>query len=371
METPDFLLIGGGIIGCTLARELARQSKKVVVLDSGPAGGGASSAAAGLLPPNFGAQPGDALNELGHQCAARYESWVDELRSEGAGDVGFHRLGLLDVWMDARMEEQQRSWHAQHPRPGSRIELVSGKELYRREPAVVPGLRGATFYADYAQVDPVKLMRGVARVAELAGVAIREHQVIHQLMRQGERLTEVRTDSTSYQPRVVILCAGAYSGQVARQVGFELPVRPVKGQLLLAGCRVSPVRIPLSAGNALFLPRPDGRLTLGVTVEEAGFDTRVTLAGLQSIVNGTAALVPAVTAIPFERAWAGLRPATPDGWPYMGPLPPMRNLWVSTGHYRKGILLAPECARLVARSLLANRVEEPLTPFTPARIRTR
>jgi glycine oxidase len=370
METPDFLVIGGGIIGCALARELARESRRVVVLDSGPAGGGASSAAAGLLPPNFGAPAGDAQAELCYQSAALYESWVDELRGEGAGDVGFRRPGLIDVWTGAGMEEQQRAWHAQHPRPGSRVELLSAKELRRREPALVPGLRGATFYADYGVVDPARLTRAVAGVAERAGVILREHQAVRRLVRQGDRITEVVADSARYRPGVVVLCAGAYSGTLASQAGLELPVRPVKGQMLRAGCRVSPVGTPLSAGNALFLPRSDGRLTLGVTVEEAGFDTRVTLAGLQSILNGTSALVPAVGTMPFERAWAGLRPATPDGWPYLGPLAPVRNLWVSTGHFRKGILLAPLCARLVARSLLAGRAEEALAPFTPARIRT-
>src|SRR5439155_4489767 len=102
-------------------------------------------------------------------------------------------------------------------------------------------------------------------------------------------------------------------------------------------------------------PRADGRLTLGVTVEEAGFDDRVTLAGMRTILEGTTALVPAVASLPFGRAWAGLRPGTPDGWPYLGPVPPVQNLWVSTGHYRKGILLAPLCARLVAASILAGR----------------
>jgi glycine/D-amino acid oxidase-like deaminating enzyme len=135
---------------------------------------------------------------------------------------------------------------------------------------------------------------------------------------------------------------------------------------LLADCRISPVQIPINAAHALLLPRADGRLTLGVTVEDVGFDTSVTLAGLRFILNHVSTVVPAVERLPLVRAWAGLRPATPDAWPYMGRLP-IHNLWVSTGHYRKGILLAPLCARLMARSILANRVEEALLPFSPAR----
>jgi glycine/D-amino acid oxidase-like deaminating enzyme len=115
------------------------------------------------------------------------------------------------------------------------------------------------------------------------------------------------------------------------------------------------------------MPRPDGSLVLGVTVEEAGFDDRVTVEGVRAILQGTCALAPSVGKLPLGRAWAGLRPSTPDGWPYMGPLPPVRNLWVSTGHFRKGILLAPLCARLMARSILADHLDEDLLPFKPTR----
>lgn len=120
---------------------------------------------------------------------------------------------------------------------------------------------------------------------------------------------------------------------------------------------------PLFAGETLLVPRPDGRLLVGVTVEEAGFDDRVTLEGLRAILEPACRLFPALGALPLARAWAGLRPATPDGWPYLGPVPSLRNLWVSTGHFRKGILLAPLCARLLAQSLLQGRVVEALLPF--------
>src|SRR5262249_52035551 len=165
----------------------------------------------------------------------------------------------------------------------------------------------------------------------------------------------------------VVLPAGAWSGEVAAMLGLELPTRPVKGQLLLADCLVSPVRTPMHYGEALLAPQPGGRLMLGVTVEEAGFDVRVTAAGVRAILERTAALVPGIDELPLYRAWAGLRPATPDGWPYMGPVLPLRNLWVSAGHYRKGILLAPLCGRLLAQSMLADRLHDQLLPFKPTR----
>jgi glycine oxidase len=367
METPDVLVIGAGVIGCSLARELARAQAKVIVVERGTAGCGASSAAAGLLVPVFSDTPAGPLVELCYQGAVLYESWLEELYADGAGDVGFRRAGLLDVWTCPEEAARQRQEMARAARPGWRAETLSAEELRRREPALAAGVLGATFYPDAAQVDPARLSRAVARVAELAGVTIREQEPVVGLERDGDRIGVVRTARAAYRPGLVVLAAGAWSGILADAIHLALPTRPVKGQLLLADCRVSPVQTPLHAGEALLVPRPDGTLLLGVTIEEAGFDERVTLAAVRQILAGTSALVPAVGQLGWARAWAGLRPATADEWPFLGPVPPWRNFWVSTGHYRKGILLAPLCARLLARSILAGRLVEELEPFRPAR----
>jgi glycine oxidase len=233
------------------------------------------------------------------------------------------------------------------------------------------GALGAAFFPEVAQVDPARLVRQVARVAERAGVCLREGEAVQRLTAEGERVTAVETQTGRYQPGAVVLAAGAWSGGIARGLGLELPTRPVKGQLLLADCRVPPVGTPLFAGEALLVPRPEGQLVVGVTVEEgAGFDERVTLGGLRHILQRACALAPAVAGLPLGRAWAGLRPATADGLPYLGPVPPLRNLWVSTGHFRKGVLLAPLSARLVAGAILAGRVDGELLSFRPGRVRS-
>ena len=367
METPDVLIIGGGLIGCSLARELARAGRHVVVLERGRAGAAASSAAAGLLSPALATAPAGPLLDLCFESADLYEAWVEGLRQEGGGDVGFRRAGLLEVWTDPAAAERHRADSAGRERPGRRVEVLPAGELRRREPALAGKLVGAAFYPDDAQVDPARLSRAAARVAELAGVVVREGCPVRRLVRDGDRVGAVDTDDTRYAPGVVVVTAGAWSGGLLEPLGLAVPTRPVKGQMLLADCRVSPVRTPLHADEAVFVPRPDGTLLLGVTVEEAGFDDRVTLDGLRTILAGTCALVPAVGGLGLRRAWAGLRPATPDEYPEMGPLPPLRNLWVSTGHFRKGILLAPLCARLLAGSILADHLDERLGPFKPTR----
>jgi glycine oxidase len=367
METPDILIIGGGIIGCSLAIELARNRQKVVVVERGHAGSAASSAAAGLLAPTIASAPPPPLLELCHQSAGIYEAWVDELRQQGAGVVGFCRPGIIAAWIDAAEATRAQQSLADYARPGRRAEWLTGSDVRKQEPALQPAAAGAIFYPDDAQVNPARLVRQAARVAELAGVQIRENEPVVKLARDGDRITGVQTVTNRYHPGLVVLTAGAWSGDTLASAGVSLPTRPVKGQVLLADCRVSPVHRPLHVGDTLFVPRPDGRLVIGVTVEEAGYDDRVTLAGVRTLLEGACALVPAVGQLTLRRAWAGLRPATPDELPYMGPVQPLQNLWVSAGHFRKGILLAPVCARLMARAILANRPIPELEPFAPQR----
>jgi glycine oxidase len=364
VETPEILIVGGGIIGCALARELARANQKVLVVERGQVGAGASSAAAGLLAPALSASPVGPLADLCFQSAALYDGWVDELRQDGAGDVGYRCPGLLELY------DESTPLSLAPEAVGSdrqRIERLSPKEVRKREPALRSETLAGLFYPDAAQVNPTRLTRQVARVGQLAGVEFRLGEAVQQLLRDGDRISAVHTGRGVYHPGTVVLTAGAWSGEIASTLALELPTRPVKGQLLLADCLVSPVRTPMHYGEALLAPQPGGRLMLGVTVEEAGFDVRVTVAGVRAILERTAALVPGLDELPLYRAWAGLRPATPDEWPYMGPVLPLKNLWVSTGHYRKGILLAPLCARLMARSILADRLEDELAPFKPTR----
>jgi glycine oxidase len=359
METPDILVIGAGLIGCSLARELARANQQVTVVERATVGAGASSAAAGLLSPSVSTVSAGPLFELCRQSAHLYESWIGELRQEGAGEVGFHRPGLLEVWTDPQEAERRN--------PAGPFEILSAADLRRREPALGPHVQGGAFDPDAAHVDSAQLTRAVARLAAAAGVELREHESVLRVVREGDRLTAVHTTTTCYWPGLVVLTAGAWSGGLAEAFGLDLPTQPIKGQLLEANGRASPIHTPVHMGNVLLLPRPEGRLLLGVTVEEDGFDDRVTLEGMRSILAGVCALAPAVGALSLTRAWAGLRPATPDGWPYLGPVPPVRNLWVSTGHFRKGILLAPLCARLMARSILADHLDDDLVPFKPTR----
>jgi glycine oxidase len=367
-SNPDYLIVGGGIIGCSLARELARSGARVLLLERHAVGSEASSAAAGVLSPTvFQPAASGPLIDLCRHSAAIFEDWVEELRADGMDDVGYRRTGLLSIALDAPEAAHLRSTLPEDNYPGRRAMWLTAEELRRQEPALAGHVQGAAFYPDDAHMDPARLVRQVARAAQLAGADIHEDEPVRRLERREDRIVAVHTPQASYQPGTVVLTSGAWTGWFGEQVGWSLPTRPVKGQLLLADCRVPPVRTPLHAGDALLVPWPDGRLLLGVTIDEAGFDTQVRFEGLRQILERTIELVPAVADLPLHRAWAGLRPATPDECPYIGPVPSSANLWVSAGHFRKGILMAPICARLLARSLREGRLVSELSPFTPGR----
>lgn len=368
VRSSDILVLGAGLLGCSLARELAQAGQRVTVLDRGRGGGAASYAAAGLLSPTLATSPTGPLIELCYRSARQYEAWVCALREEGAGDVGYRRCGMLEVYEHAAEATAVRENLASHERPGRRAAWLTPDELQEFEPALISGLAGAASYPDDAQVNANRLTRQMASVAQRASVAIFDGVRVRRLVAAGQRIASVETDAGTFTAQVIVVACGAWSSELFQEVGVQLPVFPVKGQLLLAECRVAPVRTPLHCEEALFAPQPDGRLMLGVTVEEGRRDDRVTLAGIRQILDRAIGLVPGIQDLTPVRAWAGLRPATPDGWPYMGRAEPYENLWVHTGHYRKGILLAPVCSRLMAESILQGRLHADLAPFSPARI---
>src|SRR5262249_43519033 len=207
METADILVIGAGIVGCSLARELARVTRSVLVVERGGIGAGASSAAAGLLAPALSASPVGPLADLCFESAALYAAWVAELKADGAGDVGYRCPGLLELY-DASKPPAPVEVAAGR---GQRVDRLSPAQLRKLEPALRGEQVAAYFFPEAAQVDAAKVTRQVARVAQLAGVAIRQNEPVHRLVRQGDRVTAVHTATSVYHPGLAILTAGAWS----------------------------------------------------------------------------------------------------------------------------------------------------------------
>ncbi len=355
VATSDILIVGGGIIGCALALPLAEEKLKVTVVERGEPGREASWAAAGMLAPTSEAPHFDPHEaELAVASAALYPAWLERL---GARDTaGYRTEGTLQVAFTENEAAALRSL------PG---EPMTAAEARRLEPALSERIVAATFLARDVQVDNRRLVAAVAKAGGEAGVQFLTGKSISELTIQSGRITGVRTSSgETLVVGAVVNAAGCWASQLDPQ---RTPTRPIRGQMLaLRGPEGSGLRHVVRSPRGYILPRTDGRLVVGSTSEDVGYDKSLTPAGLRQLLAAALELVPSAASLPFDDAWAGLRPDSPDHLPILGATE-IENYFVATGHYRNGILLAPITAQLVGDVILRRTPSLSLEPFSPMR----
>jgi len=365
-RTPHVVIIGAGVIGLGIAWRLAQRAT-VTVFDRGKAGAGASHAAAGMLAACCEAEPGEeTLVMLGRESQKRWPAFAEELEQASGIDVELRREGTLVLALTA----DDQATIAHHLEFQRRLDLplewLSAAATRAREPRLAGKIAGALFSPQDHQVDNRKLAQALRIAAERAGVNIHEHQPVKELaVRGGQAKGVVLEDGTSVAADIVVLAAGAWS----RAIGGlppdrRPPVRPIKGQML--ALRMDPADPLLThvlwAPGAYLVPRRDGRLIVGATVEEKGFDTTVTAGGLLALLEAAWRAIPAVEELPVDEIWVGHRPGSRDDAPILGP-GPLDGLFYATGHHRNGILLAPVTADAMARLILDEVVEPAIKPF--------
>ena len=365
-KRPSVVIIGAGVIGLAIGWRLARRAA-VAIFDRGQAGAGASHAAAGMLAACCEAEPGEqALVALGRESQARWPAFAAELLRTTGIDVELRREGTLVLALTAddqaaivRHLEFQRSLDLP-------LEWLAPAATRAREPHLAGKIAGALFSPEDHQVDNRKLIKALRAAAEAAGVKIHEQRPVKEIVAQGGRARGVALeDGTVAAADVVVLAAGAWS----RAIGGlppdrRPPVRPVKGQMLALRMDAAAPLLShvLWAPGAYLVPRRDGRLIIGGTVEEKGFDETITAGGMLTLLEATWRAVPAVEELPIEEIWVGHRPGSRDDAPILGP-GPLEGLFYATGHHRNGILLAPVTADALARLILDDVVEPAIKPF--------
>jgi glycine oxidase len=217
-------------------------------------------------------------------------------------------------------------------------------------------------------IDPQRLTQALAAAAQKRGVVVHTHAEVSRFIRDGEgRLRAVRAGNTTYEADAVVLASGPWTAALAKRLGANVPVRPVRGQMLSLNGPAQPLHHMVWGSAAYLLAREDGQTYVGATVEEAGYRKHNTKSALASLRRGAIGLIPTLSSATQRRAWAGLRPGSVDGLPIMGLLPGWQNVWVNTGHFRNGILLAPAAGEVIARSVLKGVPDEALAPFRPDR----
>jgi len=367
MALPDCLVIGGGLIGCLSAYELARGGARVAVVERGELGREASWAGAGILSPMFPWRYPDGLSALVNRSLTRYATLVPELRELSGIDPERRLCGLLIPVLEGEVEDdldEALPWSA---RFGWRCERLDREAARAVEPALTEGCAGGVWWPEVGQIRNPRLAAAARRACAAVGVELLDHREVTGFRRTGERIAAVATDQGELAAGHFVLAAGAWSQTVAGWLDLDLPVTPVKGQILLLRAEPNAVRRIVKHESAYVVPRADGRILVGATMERAGFDKETTLWAMRSLANGAVRLLPVLDGAVVERQWAGLRPGTADGLPFLGPAPGIANLTVAAGHYRNGVVLAAATGEAVAALVTGQPPATDLTPFAVSR----
>jgi len=344
---PDLVVIGGGIIGLSAARAAAGNGLRVRVLERDGFGGGATWAAAGMLSPLAEAGAGGPFLELGLRSLRVYGAWVEELEAASGIPVEFRRGGKLLVARPGGHEEGLPERGELARKHGISTKWLTDGALAREASGLAPEWSSALLIHDDYRVDSRALARALVKAATRDRIALSEGHTVSALLREGDRVVGVAlVDGTRIEAGAVLLAAGAWSAQVG-SLPRSLGVRPVRGQMLALLPEALPSQRVIEAGGIYLVPRDDGRLLVGATVEDTGFREGNTALGIRTLLDAATKLAPSLDGARVLEMWSGFRPGTSDGHPILGRYPDVEGLLIATGHYRNGILLAPITARII------------------------
>lgn len=363
-DSYDFLIVGGGVIGLSLAWELAQHGAKVGVVDRGPLGGEASWAGAGMVPPGPVASmyaQATEFEQLEGLSQELHEDWHAILLDKTGIDNEYRQCGAIQL-AQSEQEHVDLLAKAQHWRSlGIICDEIDARQLADLEPALTEhaGEFAAAYHLpDEAQIRNPRHLQALISACQIECVQLMPNVEVHDFQQQSHQITEVNTNRGTITADQVCLASGCWSGKVAKSLGFELPIRPIRGQIALLDGPPGLLTRNISVGPRYLVPRRDGRLLIGSTQEDVGFDVTTTGEEIEGLRDFAASLAPTTAALPLEQSWAGLRPSTPDNQPYLGRLPGVDNAWIAAGHFRAGLQLSPATA-VVMRAMMLDQ-ESPI-----------
>ncbi|MGH9404347.1 MAG: glycine oxidase ThiO [Terriglobia bacterium] len=371
-HNPDVIVVGAGLIGCAIALRLAQAKLRVTVFERGEPGCEASSAGAGMIAPQGETTEADEYYEF---CAASrdlYPDFAAEVEALTGRDVGFRRDGTLMAALDEAQAADLDRVYENQKAAGLPVERLSPGEARRHAPGLSEEARGALLMPNDFRVDNEKLIKALAAACARSGVLFRLHSTVTGFDSRNGRVETIEVREGAKESRhtagTFVLAAGAWSADLAASSGTPMPVTPCRGQLMeFEGAQDFP--LTLRAGHYYLVPRSEGRLVAGSTMEYAGFEKAVTGDGLRSVLEGAIGIAPCVRQMRFVRAWAGFRPDTLDHRPILG-CGELENLVFATGHFRNGILLTPLTAKLISELIISGHAGPMLAPYAPRRFGT-
>ena len=367
-STFEVVIIGGGVIGLAVARALAQRGvRDVLIVERSSLGAEASSAAAGMLAPQAEADCADDFFRLCCQSRDLYPAFAQSLHEETGIDIELETSGTLYLAFteeDERELEQRYEWQT---RAGLTVEKLSGDSARLFEPCISTDVRAALRFPLDTQVENRRLISALAAANEAFGINVLTGVSAESLSIKRDRITGIETARGFVACEKVVIAGGAWTNQVINEALPNPRIEPVRGQMVSFDATPQIARHVIYSPRGYVVPRRDGRLLAGSTTEYAGFDKRVTAAGVQSIVTSALEITPSIAALPLTSTWAGLRPRAADGLPVLGPCAEIVGVFYATGHYRNGILLTPITGELLARAIVDEEVSPLLQIFSPDR----
>jgi len=351
----DVIVIGGGVIGCSIAWRLAQSGLKVTVIERGRVGCEASRAAAGMLTPQGGAESGGPFFDLCLQSRAMYREFGRELTEASGIDIEYKDEGTLFIVLEGEDEEQKTRWASWQIEAGLPLEYLSASEVRNIEPAVTQSATRAIFLPQEHQVENRRLMDALEVAIKRAGVELMEGADVSAITTASGKVNGVLCGGERLSADMVVVAAGTWSSHLLAPLGLNIRIIPALGQMIAVKGRDSLIDRVIHSSKVYVVPRRDGRTLIGATVEYSGFQKRVTVQGMSYLLSAATQIVPALEECEVVEAWSGLRPDTVDHMPVLGPVG-VDNLLLASGHFRNGILLAPITAQLISEIVIGSRI---------------
>ncbi|PZE21019.1 glycine oxidase ThiO [Paenibacillus xerothermodurans] len=365
-STKSAIIIGGGIIGCSIALELSLAGIRCALIDKGALNQEASTAAAGMLGAQVETHHPGPFYQLCRLSQALYREWSIKLLTIGGISPQYIAEGILRAALTPEDESELQSrlsWIED-------AEWFSAREMRVREQAITPDVLGGLYLRRDHQVHPIHLAQSLTAALHKLDCEIREWTPALSLIERGGHIRGVRTTDGELFADHIILSAGAWGSALTEPFGLSLPLFPVKGQCISLKTAAPVIRSTVFFKECYVVPKEDGTMIVGATQEEAGFDKRCHASVIGSLHTSASRLIPELEHAEFVRTWAGLRPGTRDGLPYIGRPAALPGLITATGHYRNGILLAPATGRLIKQLVLDEQPDMDLGAFAPDRVRS-